>query len=239
LAFLAARYLQLSRPNTGIYIVTGSFSNIGAMGGMICFAFFGEAGYALTPIYNFILPALYFAIGFPVAKHYSKYFQKSENIITKIINVIIDPFVLVPLASLIIGLLLNFSTINRPLIYANIISVTVPAANFLLLVSIGLELRLSKVKEYLRECFMLSAIKFLLVPLFIGLLAWRIGLGEVDNGLPLKVIIVLSSTPVALNALIPPSVYDLELNMVNSCWLFTTFAMVVIIPIQYFVTNLI
>lgn len=239
LAFIAARYLQLSRPDTGIYIITGSFYNIGAMGGMICFAFFGESGYALTPIYNFILPALYFAIGFPIAKHYSKYFQKSENILEKIINVIIDPFVLIPLASLITGLMLNFSTIKRPLIYANIISVTVPAANFLLLVSIGLELRVSKVKDYLRECFILSAIKFLLVPLLIGLLAWKIGLGEVDNGLPLKVIIVLSSTPVALNALIPPSVYDMELNMANSCWLFTTFAMVIIIPVQFFITNLI
>jgi len=239
LSFLAARYLRLSRPATGIYIITGSFSNIGAMGGMICFAFFGEAGYALTPIYNFILPALYFAVGFPVAKYCSNHYQKNENLIAKIVNTLIDPFVFVPVISLTIGLFLNFSEYTRPLFYEKIISFTVPMANFLILVSIGLELRISKVIYYLKECSVLSIIKFLIVPFITSLIACKIGLGEIDSGLPLKVIIVLSSTPVALNALIPPSVYDMELNMVNSCWLFTTFAMIIIIPVQYFVVNLI
>lgn len=137
------------------------------------------------------------------------------------------------------GFILNFSGINRPEIYGDIIAVFVPLGNFLMLISVGLELKLSKMKKYLKECMILFLIKFIFVPLITGIIAWKIGLGQLDSGLPLKVVIVLSSMPVALIALVPSSIYDLGLNMVNSCWLFTTLAMVVIIPALYFVLKLI
>ncbi len=237
-AYIGARFLKLSKPNTGLYIISGSYSNIGSIGGLVCFAFFGEAGYALTPIYNFVLPAIYFALGFPIVKHFTNNYEKKESVISRFLTAITDPFVLFPIGSITIGLLLNFSNISRPPIYGNIIAVTVPVGNFLVLVSIGLELKISKVKDYLRECAVLSLIKFLLIPFFTTIIAWRLGLGEIANGLHLKVVIVLSSMPVALIALIPSSLYNLGLNMVNSCWLFTTAAMIFVIPVLYFLVNL-
>ncbi|HKK83347.1 MAG TPA: hypothetical protein VJ958_03875 [Atribacterota bacterium] len=238
-AYLAAVLMKLSKPKTGIYIISGSFSNIGSIGGLVCYAFFGETGYALTPIYNFVLPAVYFAIGFPVVRYFSNHFTEKERLINRFTSALLDPFVLVSLGSIGLGFILNFSGINRPRIYADIIAVFVPLGNFLMLISVGLELKLSKMKKYLKECMVLSLIKFIFVPLITGIIAWKIGLGQLDGGLPLKVVIILSSMPVALIALVPSSIYDLGLNMVNSCWLFTTIAMVVIIPALYFLLNLI
>src|SRR6056297_593117 len=238
-AYLAAVLMKLSKPKTGIYIISGSFSNIGSIGGLVCYAFFGETGYALTPIYNFVLPAVYFAIGFPVVRYFSNHFTEKERLIIRFTSALLDPFVLVSLGSIGLGFILNFSGITRPGIYAGIIAVFVPLGNFLMLISVGLELKLSKMKKYLKECMVLSLIKFIFVPLITGIIAWKIGLGQLDGGLPLKVVIILSSMPVALIALVPSSIYDLGLNMVNSCWLFTTLAMVVIIPALYLVLNLI
>ena len=56
----------------------------------------------------------------------------------------------------------------------------------------------------------------------------------VANGLPFKVILVLSSMPVAFNALVATSIYDLDLDMANSCWLISTGALVVVMPWLYF-----
>jgi predicted permease len=62
-------------------------------------------------------------------------------------------------------------------------------------------------------------------------LAWALGFGDIEGGLPLKVVLILSSMPVAFNALIPPSIYDLDLDLANSCWFVTTALLAVVLPL--------
>ena len=57
------------------------------------------------------------------------------------------------------------------------------------------------------------------------LAGYFIGYGSMHAGLPLKVVLILSSTPVAFTALIPPSIYDLDLELSNACWLTSTLAL--------------
>ena len=78
---------------------------------------------------------------------------------------------------------------------------------------------------------------FVLVPVCAGALAYRIGFAHVDAGLPLKVVIVLSAMPVAFNALIPPSIYDLDLDLANSCWFVTTALLVLVLPLLLLILN--
>jgi predicted permease len=61
------------------------------------------------------------------------------------------------------------------------------------------------------------------------------GFGRIGNGLPLKVVMILASMPVAFNALIPPSIYDLDLA--NSCWFFTTALLVITLPLLLILIN--
>jgi len=80
---------------------------------------------------------------------------------------------------------------------------------------------------------------FALVPVLATSLAYLLGLGKIEGGLPLKVVIILSSMPVAFNALIPPSIYDLDLHLANSCWFFTTALLVIVLPALVFIINLV
>jgi predicted permease len=100
----------------------------------------------------------------------------------------------------------------------------------MLLVSVGLSLRFRRVGDYLRESAAVAAIKFAAVPALASTLAWSLGFGNIDGGLPLKVVLILSSMPVAFNALIPPSIYDLDLDLANSCWFVTTALLAFVLP---------
>ena len=51
-----------------------------------------------------------------------------------------------------------------------------------------------------------------------------------DDGLAFKVVLVLSSMPVAVNALVVASIYDLDLDLANACWLVITGALIVVVP---------
>ena len=45
--------------------------------------------------------------------------------------------------------------------------------------------------------------------------------------------------PLAFTALIPPSIYDLDLDLANSCWLVTTLSIVLILPLLSLIIKLI
>jgi hypothetical protein len=237
-ALVLARVLHLGPRKTGAMYCCGSFTNIGSVGALVCFVFLGEEGFALVPIYKLFEELCYYSIGFPVAKYYSSS-QNKERILVRIIELSKDPFILVTLSAIILGGLLNLAEIERPGFFRSVVSVFVPLGTVMLLISIGLALKLKRVGDYLKECISVSLIKFVLVPGLSASLGYLIGFGSIDGGLPLKVVIILSCMPVAFTALIPPSIYDLDLNLANSCWFFTTSLLVVILPLLLLVLSLI
>lgn len=234
LSFMAAYLLKLPRSEKGPFITCGSFANIGSIGGFICYVFLGEEGYAMVPFYQFILPGIYIALGFSIVRYYSCDKNSSYSMIKQFLKGLTDIFVLVAFTGILAGLLLNILQIKRPQYFQYITALSVPIGTILMLISIGLELRLSRIKNYLRECTVISIIKFILVPVATVFLAFQLGYGTISQGLPLKVVIVLASMPVAFTAVVPVSLYDLDLDLANSCWMFTTTALFITIPVLYF-----
>ncbi len=235
LAVAAARVLRLSRKQTGSLFACGSFSNIGSIGALVVFVFLGEKGFALVALYKLFEEMVYFTIGFPVAKYFSTEGGEGgpAGFSTRLRNVVSDPFVLAALAAIAIGGTLNLAGVKRPEFFQTVNSFFVPAGTFVLLTSIGLAMRFSSAGKYAKECLAICAIKFLALPAVACLIGYLLGFGRVDSGLPLKVVLVVSAMPVAFTALIPPSIYDLDLNLSNACWLTSTLSLVGVLPIIF------
>jgi len=229
LALGAARILRLPPKKTGALFCCGSFTNIGSIGALVCYLYLGEPGFALVPIYKIFEELSYYSIGFPIAKHYSGSVV-AEGRWDRVKGLLRDPLILVSVTALLLGGALNASGIDRPAIYGPVNAVLIPLQAFMLLVSVGLALRFRRVGDYLRESAAVAAIKFAAVPALTCALAVSLGFGRIDGGLPLKVVLILSSMPVAFNALIPPSIYDLDLDLANSCWFVTTALLVFVLP---------
>jgi predicted permease len=239
LALLMARMLKLKPRQTGALFTCGSFTNIGSIGALICYMFLGEEGFALVPVYKILEEVSYYSIGFPIAKYYSTMDSTPESAIDRVKSLARDPFIRVAVSSLTIGGFLNAAGVSRPDFFKAVNAVFIPVGTSLLLISIGLAMRFKSVRDYLKECAAVSAIKFMMVPVVMSTIAFLIGFGDIDGGLPLKVVIILTSMPVAFNALIPPSIYDLDLDLANSCWFFSTSALIVILPILLTIINLV
>jgi len=76
------------------------------------------------------------------------------------------------------------------------------------------------------------------VPATILLIALLLDYQSISQGLPLKVSLIMSAMPVAFNSVIAANIYNLNVDLVNSCWIFTTFAVLFILPLLIFVINL-
>ena len=235
LAVGLARLWKLDRRRSGSYFICGCCSNMGSVGALVVFVFLGEEAFAYVPIYKLFEEFVYYVIGFPIARSFSLPAGRAaaEGLRARLRPLPGDVFVMTAFGAILVGGALNLSGIERPEFVRVLNTVMVPTGTFLLLVSIGLAMKFSSVGSCLRECAAMMGIKFLVLPATACLIGYLLGLGDMHAGLPLKVVLVLASTPVAFTALIPPSIYDLDLNLANACWLTSTLALVVVLPAVY------
>lgn len=225
-----ARIRGLSPRQTGAFFSSCLCTNMGAIGGLTCYTFLGEAGFALVPLYRMFEDTLYFGAGFPAARFFGTGEGSDQPLGTRLRTVASDRFIQTALLAVASGLVLNMAAIERPGFLSRVNALLIPGGTFFLLVSIGLGMHLGRMRPYIREGMLVALVKFLVVPPLITSLAFLFGLGRIEAGLPLKVVLIQSSMPVAFSALIPASLYDLDLDLANTCWLVTTSALVLILP---------
>lgn len=228
LALLFARLLKLDRAQTGSLYCCGTFTNIGAVGSLVCVLFLGESAIALVALYRLCEELFYFSVSFPIARWYS---QENDGQRLSFRNLRFDPILKVVLSALLLGIALNLLHVPRPDFCGPLASGFMILATVLFLFAIGLSLKLASLGRYTRQSLAVCLIKFVGVPLLVIGLAKGIGYGNVDNGLPLKVVAVLSAMPVAMTALVPPSLFRLDLNLANACWIFSTLALAAVLPV--------
>ena len=178
-------------------------------------------------LYRLCEELFYFSVSFPIARWYSR---ENDGRRLSFRNLRFDPILKVVLSALLLGIALNLLHVPRPEFCGHLASGFMILATVLFLFAIGLSLRLSRLARYTRQSLAVCAIKFIGVPLLITGIAKAVGYGAIDNGLPLKVVAVLSSMPVAMTALVPPSLFRLDLDLANACWIFSTLALVAVLP---------
>jgi predicted permease len=129
--------------------------------------------------------------------------------------------------------------LQRPTFFKALNQILIPLATTLLLTSAGLTMRFSSFWKYRKECIAMAAIKFLILPAAVTAIAVFLAYGKIMGGLPLKVLIIVSSMPVGFLALVPPVLYDLDVDLANSCWLFTTALLAVVLLELHVIVTLI
>lgn len=232
---VAAQMLGMTGKQKGVMYCSGAFTNIGAIGGLVCFMFLGEKGFALVALYKMFEEMSYYIVGFPFARYLGGKEKEGSGTIESIIRVMKDPFVATIFCAFCIGMTLNLMSVQRPAYIAFITAFSVPVGTFILIFSIGLGMRFTQLKRYYKPTMAVSLIKFICTPMVGCSLAYVFGLHQVDNGLPFKVVAILSSMPVAFNTLVAASIFDLDLDLANSNWLVTTSLLTLVLPFLYFV----
>lgn len=239
MAYGFARYYGMDRKQTGSYICSGTFTNIGSLGALFCFLFLGEQGFALIPIYKLFEELIYFAYVFPLAKSFAIEKTEKLSLCQRLKIVFSDPFVAVSIISIFVGLILNASTIQRPVFFTTVNSIFIPVIVFLLLFNIGLGMQFSGVRGNIRPALTISGAKLIVAPIIITGLGYLAGLHLIDGGLPLQVVLILSAMPVGFLSVIPPGLYSLDLDLANACWLICNVLMIIQVPILLYLVNVI
>lgn len=238
LGLVLSAALRHSPKKMGAAFVSASFTNIGNFGGLICFVFFGEGSYVYVSLYKLFEEAYYYLVGYPAAKWFGTRGDSSgssradggKGFLANAMALVRDPYITAYAAAIALGLILRGLGIPRPAVFTQANALLIPLSSLFLVVSVGFRMRFSAVGAYRKECLGIAGIKFLAVPAAVTAAAALAGLRTPETEAAFRVVIVLSSMPPAFNSLIPPTIYGLDSDLANSCWLFCTAALALVIP---------
>ncbi len=230
-------FLDLDRKSRLTLILAAGLSNMGYTGGaFVCYALFGAEGLALANIYPLFWLPLVYLIFFPLLKIHELRL-KDSNAKFSFGQVLDFRFLVLP--AVITAIILNLTGLESPAFIAkfHIIDVLVYIASSLAFFAIGLQVNLSRLKNYINLYFPLAMVKFILTPVVAILLIWLLALtGQNLTVLAQRVIIVLSVAPSAVLMVTMSNVFDLDGPLASALWVVTTavFAAIVV-PVLFFV----
>lgn len=228
-----ARRLGLARPQTGSMFVCGMMSNLTSFGGLVSYLFFGETGFALGAVYRVFEPIVVHGVGFPVSAALGG--RRPPGEAGWVRRVLLDPYVLLPNAGLAAGILLNALEVRRPAWVDPLSPVLIVTTSLAMVFAIGLTLRPARLSAYVAPALAVAGIKFVALPVVMALAAAALGYTRMADPLPFKIVVLMAAMPVAFNALVPPTLFGLDLDLANSAWLVTTLGFFAMLPILYVV----
>ena len=191
----------------------------------------GEQAIAEMTLYRMFELPYYFLVAWPLAASIAQTDNgPSQPWRAFLASALCSPAV-APVIGLVVGLTLNLAKVERPEFFDGSAAILVRLNVSLLGATVGLSLRRSKPLAHVGSCLTVAGIKFLVMPL-VGIgLAWGFGY----RGTTLQIVTICSAMPVAFMAVVGAAYYNLDEGLVGSFWLFTTAAMVVVIPLLAYV----
>lgn len=223
------RISRMEPARAGSLFSCGMMTNLGVIGGLIGMLFFGNEGYLTVQLFTMFEVFTYYLVVFPLAQQIGNGDGSGFRINPKLL--LSKPMSLIPLAAIILGFSLRSFGVRAPDFLDSISGILVPSITALIGFAIGLTLKVSRIRLYRRESIMISLIKFLIIPAIIIPLAALLGIPSLMNGVAFRMIVFLSFGPVALIAMVPPQLYDLDLDLANSGWFVTTVGHLLIVPV--------
>lgn len=231
LALAFSKFLKHNRLQTGAMFCCGASSNLGSIGGLLTFAFLGEAGYAFCVLYIVLSAPFLYIFAYPVASSYSDSHIKTHPLK----RIVKDKLIMMFFATMLVGFTLNLLGVPRPAFYGTINEYLIPISSFFLVAALGYTMRFGLIRSYPKEILFISIVKYIITPLFVIGAAYLFGLNNYGDGTLFKALVIMSALPVGFNALIPINMYNLDKNLGNSNWIVTTISLVVVVPVVYLV----
>lgn len=231
--WLFARSSGFDRPVQGACFLGGASSNVLTFGGIVAMLLLstpqdphGEQALGAMQLYRVLEAPFYYLVAWPAAAILSSTAPQAASW-GATFRRSFRPVTLLPLAGLGAGVVLNLARVHRPGALDGAASWLMRGNVVLLGVTVGLTLRRAAVGRRLPLCLGISAIKFALLPCAAAGALWLLGF----RGLHLQTALVCASMPVAFMAVVGANLVGLDEEVLGSLWLFTTAAMVVVVPV--------
>lgn len=229
-----SKLLKLNDKQKGVYAPAGGYTNIGSFGSLAVLVFLGESGVALLPLFKLFEEVVYYAFFFPYAAKHSDVSGKAKpRAFWR------DPILITTMTAVALGFALNFSGIERPAIFADLVSILIPLGTLSLMISVGLSFQLGSFGRLWKKALLISVAKQVLLPAIALGIVFALGIQHAQNGLILQVVFLLAAMPMAFIVVLPAAIYKLDQDLASLCWTMSFIVFLCVLPFFPFLLKLI
>lgn len=240
--WLIGRWARLPAIDRASFFLGGASSNVLTFGGITVVLLlsspedpYAEISLADLMIYRLLESPYYYVIAWPLAASIAGADHSGPVRFREYVRDAVRGPNMAPIVGIVAGVALSLAGVPRPEMLDGIAEILVKLAIVVLGISVGIGLRRAAPLRHLKACLCISAIKFLLMPLVAISMALLLGF----DGRSLQVILIAACMPVAFMAVVGATLYRLDVELVGSFWVFTTTAMIVVVPVLSAIIGLI
>ena len=208
----------------GSYLIASILSNIGTLGGLCVFILFGETGFAYIQLALLSQNMILFLFCFPLAQYYYLQSLHGGSYVLPSMSVLLNPNQL-PVLGVLAGIGLHYSGFQRPEFWNHLIDPLIHIAAWTALLPVGYSIELTEMRQYYRRVLNLIPIKFIITPV----LTYYMGMLVLDDPTMRYSLLILASTPTAINAVVTAKIYKLNVPIAMAAFVITTTVYIAIV----------
>lgn len=192
----------------GSYFLMALLPNNITIGFISSFILFGETGVALTQIMTACAMPINFLVSYPLGQYFGNLGGVSGIPKPTIKNLLFSKNQL-PTLGVLIGVILNFSGLERPEFFSTVLAMTVHISAWAFLYSVGHSMEFSHMKKYWKVGFEVLKYKFIVAPIAVATFAYLFFTDLTIIGTA----IIISFSPIAIFAIVISQAYRLNHHM--------------------------
>ena len=217
LAWFWGRRKYCNSLDYGSYAISGFLSNHVTLGSLSAYILFGETGYAYTQMTLLFNSLLMFGFAYPLAQYFRKQHDRGAGWKIDLWQIIFNRNQM-PLLGMIVGILLNWQSVARPVEFLPIFDLMIHFSAWTFLLPVGYSMDFDEVRHYWRDAMDITVIKCLITPLLTLVIAGAI----IGDLVAYRTLILLAAQPTAVNAVIAMKLFGLNLHLSVAAFVLST-----------------
>lgn len=206
-----------SKVKTWTIIILLAMMNTAFIGYPIVLGVYGNEGFLHAIFYDLAIAVMFVIFGVTL----SNVFGGDKREVLK------NGLTFIPLWAIVLGIIFNVFNIPMGYVLENSLNYLGNSAIPLIMLSLGLTINFREFRSYLSDNLCLSFFRLLLAPVILYVILLWVGF----DGLILRVSVLESAMPTAMNALVLAITYDLDVELVSSVVFVTTILSLITLPV--------
>ena len=206
-----------TKVKTWTIIILLAMMNTAFIGYPIVLGVYGNEGFLHAIFYDLAIAIMFVIFGVML----SNVFGGNKREVLK------NGLTFIPLWAIVMGIIFNVFNIPMGYVLENSLNYLGNSAIPLIMLSLGLTINFREFRSYLSDTLCLSFFRLLLAPIILYVILLWAGF----DGLILRVSVLESAMPTAMNALVLAITYDLDVELVSSVVFVTTILSLITLPV--------
>ena len=203
----------------GSLVLSAMLGNTGSIGGLVSYLIIGPVAFAYVQLAGIIQNFVVILFCFPMCqKFHDQAVSKGGPKRKRSFREIFLTWNQVSLLGMIAGAGLSLGGIEQPESLSPVFGALIQISTWVQLIPVGLLLNFGEARAAMKKVLVIIPIKFVVVPVFI----WLIGLVFISSPEMTASLVIMSSCPTAINAVLTSALYGLKTDITMSSFVSTT-----------------